>query len=148
MPHCAAFLDRLALSVRSRSLQGKLTSIRMVFSVVVVCSAPAAGSSLMRRIALEFRRTFFCPCGSCLSSVERQHLQPVSGEVRHATDGNAPEVPVPYERARQLYGPWSCEGRETCEEEAVDLARHLQRATRAVAAAEVSLAFAVHGVTF
>ena len=62
--------------------------MRMVFS-------PSPCSALMRRSALVFLLTFLRPSGSFASRVERQHLQPLSGEVRQAMDGRAPDVPVP-----------------------------------------------------
>ena len=62
--------------------------MRMVFS-------PSPCSALIRRSALVFLLTFLRPSGSFASRVERQHLQPLSGEVRQAIDGRAPDVPVP-----------------------------------------------------
>lgn len=44
-----------------------------------------------------FLLTFLRPSGSFGSRVERQHLQPLSGDVKQAIDGRAPEVPVPCE---------------------------------------------------
>lgn len=48
-----------------------------------------------------FLLTFFRPSGSSEPRVERQHLQPLSGEVRQAIDGRAPEVPVPCSKDHQ-----------------------------------------------
>lgn len=49
-----------------------------------------------------FLLTFLRPSGSVGSRVERQHLQPFSGEVRQAIDGRAPDVPVPCQVLRSV----------------------------------------------
>lgn len=63
--------------------------MRMTFS----CASGWLG--LTRSTALVFLRAFFCPSASVLSSVDRQHQQPLVSSVKHATDGIELLVPVP-----------------------------------------------------